>query len=383
MSNLIDVGVTDTGFQNTTRDDIYAKIGSRLKASFGSQFDTSQESPDGQVIAVVADLAKQLLDINEQTYYSYSPSHAFGQGLTNITALNRVERFINTATRVTVALGGVAGTIVPAGSLVGDDVGNEFKTLETATLPFSVTAECTVTGEIAVAAGQITKVITQINGWNTVSNNFAGQTGVTYEEDPQLRARRENSTILTNNGPMDAIYEELISMGLQYVTIIENDTAADIDGQPSGTFQVIVDGGAESEIAKVISKNKALGVRTYGTISVTILDSKGYEKVINFSRSVSTEVFVEIDIKRLKGSSNDSTSIVQKAVVDYLNTRNIGESVYWSEMIGNITDNTELVSVRRLVMGRTSGSLTTDDLAVLRNEKPIGLLSGVIVNVLS
>lgn len=383
MSNLIDIGVTDTGFKNTTRDDIYAKIGSRLKASFGSQFDTSQESADGQVIAVVADLAKQLLDINEQTYYSYSPSHAFGQGLTNITALNRVERFIDTATKVTVALGGVAGTIVPAGSLVGDDAGNEFKTLETATIPFSVTAECTVTGEIAVAAGQITKVITQITGWNTVSNNFAGQTGVTYEEDPQLRARRENSTILTNNGPMDAIYEELISMGLQYVTIIENDTAADIDGQPSGTFQVIVDGGAESEIAKVISKNKALGVRTYGTVSVTILDSKGYEKVINFSRSVSTEVFVEVDIKRLKGSSNDSASIVQKVVVDYLNTRNIGESVYWSEMIGNITDNTELVSVRRLVMGRTSGSLTTDDLAVLRNEKPIGLLSGVIINVLS
>ena len=382
MSNLIDVGVTDTGFQNTTRDDIYAKIGSRLKASFGSQFDTSQESPDGQVIAVVSDLAKQLLDINEQTYYSYSPSHAFGQGLTNITALNRVERFINTATKVTVALGGVAGTIVPVGSLVGDDAGNEFKTLETATIPFSVTAECTVTGEVAVAAGQITKVITQITGWDTVSNNFAGQSGVTYEEDPQLRARRENSTILTNNGPMDAIYEELISMGLQYATIIENDTAADIDGQPSGTFQVIVDGGAESEIAKVISKNKALGARTYGAISVTILDSKGYEKVINFSRSGSTEVFAEIDIKRLKGSSNDSAAIVQKAVVDYLNTRNIGESVYWSEMIGNITDNTELVSVRRLVMGRTSGALTTDDLAVLRNEKPIGLLSGVIVNVL-
>lgn len=382
MSNLIDVGVTDTGFKNTTRDDIYNKIAGRLVASFGSQFDTSQESPDGQVIAVVADLAKQLLDINEQAYYSYSPSHAFGQGLANITALNRVPRFINTPTKVTVQLGGVTGTVVAKGSLVGDDAGNEFAIDETVTLPFSVTAVCTVTGEIPVAAGQITKIITHITGWNTVGNTYAGQTGVTYEEDPQLRARRSNSTILTNNGPMDAIYESLISSGLSYVTIIENDTDVPIQGQPAGTFQVIVDGGAESEIAKIISANKALGVRTYGNISVTIMDSKGYPKVINFSRSVPAEIFAELDIKRIKGSTNDAAKLVQNAVIEYMNTRNIGEPIYWSEVIGYITDNTELISVRRLVMGKVQGSLTNDDIETLRNEKPFATVSGVLVNVL-
>lgn len=383
MSNILDVGVTDKGFKNTTRDDIYNKVAGRLVASFGSQFDTSQESPDGNVIAVVADLGKQLLDINEQAYYSYSPTHAFGQGLANITALNRVPRFINTATKVTVQLGGVTGTVIPKGSLVGDDAGYEYATAEEVTLPFSVTAICTTTGEIAVAAGQITKIITPVTGWNTVGNAYAGQTGVTYETDPQLRARRANSTILTNNGPMDAIYEALISEGLEYVAIIENDTAVEIAGQPSGTFQVIVDGGAESEIAKVISTNKAVGVRTFGNVSVTINDSKGYPKVINFSRSVATEIFATIDIKRLKGSTNDSDVVVKNAVINYLNTRNIGEPVYWSEVIGHITDNTDLISVRRLIMGTVKGTQTTDDIIVLRNQKPIGTHSGVVVNVVS
>lgn len=378
--SIIDVGVRDSGFLNTTRDDIYNRVAAQLKAAFGSQFDTSQESPDGQFIAVTADLAKQLLDIIEEAYYSYSPSHTYGQGLTNIVDLNRVKRFINTPTKVTVQLTGNTGAVVPKDSEVGTESGYIFKTVEEVVIPFSVTAICTTTGEVVVGPNEVTKIITPITGWDGVDNANSGITGVTYETDPQLRARREKSTILINGGPMDGIYEGLIALGLEFVTIIENDTASDLQGQPSGTFQVVVDGGAESEIAKVISVNKALGMRTFGNTSVTINDSKGYPKVINFSRSIPATIFAEIDIKRLKGSSNDAAATVKDVVTKYIDGRNIGETIYWSEVIGEITNKTDLISVRRLEMGRSAGAISADDLAVLRNEKPKASSSGIIVN---
>ena len=95
MANIIDVGVTEDGFLNTDRITIYDAISDRLTSAFGSYFDTSAESPDGQVIGVVADLAKQCLDIAQESYNQYNPNTAYGVGLDQIVVLNNVKRFIN------------------------------------------------------------------------------------------------------------------------------------------------------------------------------------------------------------------------------------------------------------------------------------------------
>ena len=104
MANIINVGVTADGFINTDRQTIYNAISDQLQAAFGAYFDTSAESPDGQYIGIVADLAKQCLDISEEAYSQYNPNTAYGIGLDQIVVLNNIKRFVNTPTTVTVEL---------------------------------------------------------------------------------------------------------------------------------------------------------------------------------------------------------------------------------------------------------------------------------------
>lgn len=384
MANVLDVGVRNEGFLNTERSTIYTIIANKLRASFGAQFDVSPESPDGQIIGAVADIAKQVLDVCEEGYNSYNPSAAYGIGLDQVVKLNYIERFVNTFTKVTVELAGENGTIVPEGALVLDIAGYEYAVKEQVFLPSSVTAICTTPGPINVSAHEITTIKPghEVNGWTGVDNLEAGYPGVTYEEDPVLRSRRDNSTIIAGTGPIDAIYEALRFQGLKFVTVVDNDSDVAVNVQPPATIQVIVEGGTASEIAGAIFRTKGAGIRTYGTISQTIKDRNGYDKVIKFSRPSAAEIFMEIGIKRLKGSSNESEDQVRTAAMNYVNEAKIGQTIIWSELLSYIVENTDLISIRDLQIGRSAGTLLPDDVVVTPYEKPKATIAGVIINVL-
>lgn len=383
MANIINVGVTADGYINTDRQTIYNAISDQLQAAFGAYFDTSAESPDGQYIGIVADLAKQCLDISEEAYSQYNPNTAYGIGLDQIVVLNNIKRFINTPTTVTVELDGTAGTNIVKGSRIQDDNDNIFTINDTTILPSSVTATCTVTGPINVAANVVWTILDPIAGWDSVQNPEAGYSGVTYEEDATLRTRRANSTTLDGTGPIDAIYSALTKLGLEFITIVDNDTEKEVDGQPPGTIQVIVKGGTPSEIAQAIYQEKGTGIRTYGSTSQTLFDSKGYEKTIRFSRPIDTPVYATVNIKRLKGSSNDASTYVQAACVAYLNSTKIGDTIVWSELLGYIADKVDLISIKSLFIGKTANPTLTEDIVLASAEKAVATTAGVIVNVLT
>ena len=51
----IQYGVTDDGFVRKPIYVILSSLNNKFKAAFGANFDTSPESPDGQVIGIVTD----------------------------------------------------------------------------------------------------------------------------------------------------------------------------------------------------------------------------------------------------------------------------------------------------------------------------------------
>ena len=383
MANIINVGVTEDGFLNTDRTTIYNAISDRLTSAFGSYFDTSAESPDGQVIGVVADLAKQCLDIAQESYNQYNPNTAYGVGLDQVVVLNNIKRFVNKATTVTLNLDGIAGTNIAAGSRVRDENDNIFTLNEAVVLPMSVTATCIIAGPVVVAANTTWSIIDAVAGWTSVENPEAGYTGIDYEEDAVLRARRANSTIISGTGPIDAIYGALAKLGLEYVAVIDNDTNNTVDGQPPGTIQVIVKGGTPSEVAQAIYQEKGTGIRTYGTTSQEVIDSKGYAKTIKFSRPADTPIYAVVNIKRLKGSSNESQALAQSACIDFINNTKIGGEIVWSELMSYIAEHVDLISIKGLYIGRSANPTSTEDIDLASAEKAITSTSGVVVNVLT
>lgn len=353
-------GVTANGFARKPLSVIIANLNSKFQAKFGAAFDVSPESPDGQVIGVVADEIDSCWEQAQYGFNAYRPGSTEGVGLDSICELTGTIRYVNRPTRVTCEFGGTTGTVVLAGAVVSSaSTGLKFKSLTDVTIPGDVTVECMTIGEYYVAPNTITTIdpSSAKSGWTSVNNPDVGITGVSYESDPSLRARRDKTTVSQGTSTTEAIYSALSDLDLDYVRIRDNDTGAPINSQPAGTIFVVVDGGTLNDIARRIYDNKTGGVPTYGTQAVTIKDSKGYPHVVNFSRSSAQTIYVTGTFRRMAGSnlaSNDVITTLQAAAMNYINSLQPGSPVVWSYLFNPLVTSTPGIEIDSLFIGITA-----------------------------
>ena len=375
-------GVTEQGFTVKSAAEITADLDAKFVGTFGSQFDTSAESPDGQLIGVVAKLLEDVWQQAEGAYNAYSPSNAYGVGLDKVAEINGITRITNLPTSVAITFSGTAGTVVPAGYIVKTVDGLEFATVAVAVIPAIVTAKCTTQGAIRILANEVHVLTTAIAGLTGATNLEPGITGIVREEDPAFRARRENSTISRGTSSIDAIYEGVKSLNLPYIAIIENTTSATVDGVPANSFLVVVEGGTPAEVSQVIYDNKPQGITSYGSIVTVVNDSKGYPHNIGISRPTPIDISVTTSITNLPGASVDSATLVKAAIVDYVNNLNISEDVYWSYFFSAILEVVPNIKINSLQIKFTvGGTFGTTDLVITPQQRARTDASKVVVSV--
>ena len=374
-------GVTEQGFTVKSAAEITADLDAKFVGTFGSQFDTSAESPDGQLIGIVAKLLEDVWQQAEGAYNAYSPSNAYGVGLDKVAEINGITRITNLPTSVAITFSGTAGTVVPAGYIVKTVDGLEFATVAVAVVPAIVTAKCTTQGAIRILANEVHVLTTAIAGLTSATNLEPGITGIVREEDPAFRARRENSTISRGTSSIDAIYEGVKSLNLPYIAIIENTTSATVDGVPANSFLVVVEGGTPAEVSQVIYDNKPQGITSYGSIVTVVNDSKGYPHNIGISRPTPIDISVTTSITNLPGASVDSATLVKAAIVDYVNNLNISEDVYWSYFFSAILAVVPNIKINSLQIKFTvGGTFDTTDLVLTPQQRARTDASKVVVS---
>mgnify|MGYP003397079492 FL=1 len=375
-------GVTEQGFTVKSAAEITADLDAKFVGTFGSQFDTSAESPDGQLIGIVAKLLEDVWQQAEGAYNAYSPSNAYGVGLDKVAEINGITRITNLPTSVAITFSGTAGAVVPAGYIVKTVDGLEFATVAVAVIPAIVTAKCTTQGAIRILANEVHVLTTAIAGLTGATNLEPGITGIVREEDPAFRARRENSTISRGTSSIDAIYEGVKSLNLPYIAIIENTTSATVDGVPANSFLVVVEGGTPAEVSQVIYDNKPQGITSYGSIVTVVNDSKGYPHNIGISRPTPIDISVTTSITNLPGASVDSATLVKAAIVDYVNNLNISEDVYWSYFFSAILEVVPNIKINSLQIKFTvGGTFGTTDLVITPQQRARTDASKVVVSV--
>ena len=375
-------GVTEQGFTVKSAAEITADLDAKFVGTFGSQFDTSAESPDGQLIGIVAKLLEDVWQQAEGAYNAYSPSNAYGVGLDKVAEINGITRITNLPTSVAITFSGTAGAVVPAGYIVKTVDGLEFATVAVAVIPAIVTAKCTTQGAIRILANEVHVLTTAIAGLTSATNLEPGITGIVREEDPAFRARRENSTISRGTASIDAIYEGVKSLNLPYIAIVENTTSATVDGVPANSFLVVVEGGTPAEVSQVIYDNKPQGITSYGSIVTVVNDSKGYPHNIGISRPTPIDISVTTSITNLPGASVDSATLVKAAIVDYVNNLNISEDVYWSYFFSAILEVVPNIKINSLQIKFTvGGTFGTTDLVLTPQQRARTDASKVVVSV--
>lgn len=353
-------GITEEGFIVKPREVIVTDINNRFQTAFGTSFDVSPSSPDGQVIGIMADAIYESWLREEAAFNNFVPSKAFGQGLDDLVAINGISRIVNKPTTVLCTLSGTSGVIVPAGSIVETIEGLQFTTNTTAAIPNDVTATCTTLGAIPVDANEVVVISTQnpIVGWTGVDNLEEGVTGIVRQTNAELRAYRNSNTISRGVHTVDAIYQAVANLNLSHIFVDNNDTDGVVGGVPARTIHVVVEGGNRQEIAQAIFQNLPAAVPTYGSITEVVLDSQGHPHNINFDRP--TEVLVEVNavLSLSAGAASNTLELVQQAIIDYINNLNVGEDLDWSSLFCPILSipNVKITSLTTALDGGTHGT---------------------------
>ncbi|QDP55890.1 MAG: putative baseplate protein J [Prokaryotic dsDNA virus sp.] len=338
-------GITPTGFQRKRLNEIKTDLEALFQTVYGNNINLSPESPDGQIIGLLAGSFSDLWEIAEGAYNAYNPSAATGATLSNLVQINGITRNEASSSVVVLTFTGVNNTTIPAGTLVSHITSQEqFSTDVNVVISggsANVTASSVNTGVIEASAGTLTEIETPITGVASVTNIEDANVGSERETDVELRARRLQSLAISSQSTVDSLYS--VISNLEFVTqttILENDTdVTDSNGLPPHSIQAIVVGGLDEDIGNAIWLNKPAGINSFGDDSVVILDSQGLPHTINFSRPDIVDIYVLVELTKFSNYPANGDQLIKQAIVDYCNGNlvegrgfGLGEDVIFSEL---------------------------------------------------
>jgi uncharacterized phage protein gp47/JayE len=359
-------GLTDEGFIPLTLDEIKTNIQNKLE-TFNPGFDFSPESPDGQLIEIFSFEISQAWDQLALVYKSFDPRIATGQALRNLGTLSGIIKGNATRSYAIIDLVGVAGTVVPSGSIVSDADGNEFVTEFDAVIPVSVGVVASVPGPIPVTAGTIINIETPLTGWSSISHTVDGDIGTVPETEEHYRNFRTRAVMNASEGVLGSLKSKLVSLGIDQVEILNNDSASTApDGTPAGAIHISISETTLTDevIAAEILKYKSLGTYTFGSTAVeNVLDVQGNPHTIRFTKAVAVPIEIDLNIKFLSSDNSGAVDAIKDALELYVNSLVTGEDVIWSHMFGLITPHGD-AQINSLNIGELGGTLLPQNVSI-------------------
>lgn len=193
-----------------------------------------------------------------------------------------------------------------------------------------------VSGAISAPSLSLNTINTPISGWTLVNNIQAGATGRNIETDIELRSRLAISRT-RGSGSLEAIRSRILNLtGVTSVTIVENNTNAEVDGLPAKSFQTLVLGGDDNDIAKEIWLSKPAGIQTYGNTTVQVIDSQEKPHTIEFSRSTNLFIYTSITLTVNDNYLSNYTDIIKNLIVNKINSIGVGVDVIYQSLFASV-----------------------------------------------
>jgi uncharacterized phage protein gp47/JayE len=329
---------------------LLSEIQSDLQAIYspnGEEIDFSSSSPDGQFSQLLATIGTTHRELLASIYNATDPSKCDKAQQDSKYQLNYLFRkggsyttqnIAITATK-TVTLQGLDGSYddnITTAFTVSDDSGNLWYLVDTTTISQGVTTlpfRAAQIGAVIPTIGTITNIVT-ITGGITAVNNIVGYTTLGVEEESVLdfRIRRDRSTANQSGNNADTIQGQILALsGVNDCRVWVNDTnLTDTTGTLPHYLWVIVDGGANTDIADIIYSNKG-GCGTRGSVTVPISTISAQTLNINFDRPNVIPLYVKFNIQTISGAEAINQPGIKK---------NIGEN-----LIYNISEDAETSKV--------------------------------------
>lgn len=370
---------TGTIIPNTA--DILIGVQDEYKIAFGADLIVTPDTPQGLLASAEAIARTQVVNNNAALANQLNPNIAGGVFLDAIMALTLPSgRTPATQTVVSaVTLTGVAGTLIPIGTQAKTAAGDLFATLSAVTLNGGGTASVNFAavefGPISCAAFALSSIVTNVLGWETVSNTTAGVLGQNTQSDIAARALRNNTLAFQGVALPISITSALYNVaGVQSLWFQENiaGTTQTINGisMVRNSVYACVNGGSDLDVAAALLENKSSGCAWVGGTTVNLIEpASGQAYAVKFDRPTPIEILIRVT------SPNGALSDIQTAILNYvaggLNGQPgfvVGASVSPWEIAGAITTQYPSIILHKVEISYISPAYTRDVLAIGVNE---------------
>lgn len=380
-------GVEATGFVSETVDSLKAAVETDQLADIDPSLNLTATSVLGQLNGIYAGKLAEAWEALQAVYSAFDPDAASGASLERIAAITGTVRKAATKSTLTATVNLDAGATLAIGAATASDVGNpsaRFVNTTSATngggspANFQVEMEAEVTGPVTVNVGQMTVIETPVSGWNSITNDtqpsvVAGTIGTDLETDAALRVRREDELRQSGAGTVEAIRADLLQNvdGVTASLVIENDgITVDGAGRPPKSFEAVVVGGTNDDVAQQIWDSKPAGIETHGGTSGNATDSGGVTRVMNFSRPTLKTVYLEIDIAidsdtyPIDGDAQVAAAVAAFAALNL----SIGDDVILSALYPSIFSIAGVLDVTEIRADFTASPVPTANLTIAETE---------------
>lgn len=220
------------GFDSTTgqiipqTSDVKTNIESLMNAIFDQTLSLDAETPAGRLVEAWTMMITRFCAVTATYANQINPQYATGQMLDALGALFSIERTGSTKTIIICDFQGKAGTVIPAGSRISNQAGDEFEVQSQLTLNSSGKATgfavSTVSGPLDVEAGTVNNILDSVVGWNYVNNIGIQEHGVEIESDEHYRNRILNAR-WTGTGFVESIKAQIEREGkATSVIVVDN-----------------------------------------------------------------------------------------------------------------------------------------------------------------
>ncbi|HHD7737810.1 TPA: baseplate J/gp47 family protein [Providencia rettgeri] len=279
--------ITQQGIVAPTTQEVIDGLWSLMKGAFGEKLNVSMDTPQGQLVttlaAIITDERNQLIELFNQ----FDPRYADGQMQDAIGYLYFLQRKQATKSVTELTFNGLSGVTIPTGFQILDEAGLYWSTTGESRIGANglatVNASCNTAGMISAQPNTINRIVRNISGLDSVTNNAAAAIGRNAESRQEFELRREQSVAKNAKNMNSSTYGAVSNINdVIDCYVVDNPSDATIKvGKTNyslirNSIAVSVVGGDDNEIAKQILTKAGTGCAFVGNTAVT------YEDIENF-----------------------------------------------------------------------------------------------------
>lgn len=318
-----------TGLTTATQAELVAQFTAALQTIYGPDIDLDSNTPDGEWMMEIIQMALDLEDLLVQINNMFDPDFALGNILDQRVAINGIQRQAGTFTVTNITL-----LVTQALNLFGidqeaqapftvaDNAGNQFVLQVTQNIAtpgmYVFSFQAVKPGAVLTVPNTITVPVTIVLGVQSINNPTAATSiGLNEESDAALRVRRQKSVSLASQGYLAGLLAALENInGVTSAFVFENDTdATDIDGTPGHSIWVIVAGtGADADIANAIYTKRNAGCGMRGNIVYTIVQVNGLPFTVQWDIVIAETLFIAFTATSINGTTPPNVGAIRAAL---------------------------------------------------------------------